>query len=945
MSWRILSARARSESGRKATKGNLASRLRAAATSAAEFLERRQLLSTTWYVATTGSDNNAGTMNAPFQTIQHAANLAQAGDTVLIRGGIYHETVTPANSGAAGTPITYAAYNGESVTVDGADPISGWSNSSGGGIYSAPMGWDLGEGNNQIFVDGQAQTEARWPNIGSDPSRPNLATAQNVSISGSSVTIYDSNLTQWAGYWNGAIIHIVPGQQWVAYNATVTASGPGFVTFTFTAPSADATVSAGTKYYLLGKPAAIDSWGEWAYNSANQSVSLEPSTGDSPANHLVEAKHRQYGFNLAGISQVTVRGINFFSCTINTDANSANDTFDHLNLQYVSQFVSQSDGWTEPYTCGVLLNGGGDVLSNSTVAFSSGDGVFVSGNYCRITNNVIHDVGLNGTDSGGVRNYGYFNSIDHNTIYNCGRNGISALGGYTQFTYNTIYNCLLQTTDGGGIYTWQSDGTGSLIGYNRITNVVSGGYGGTGIYLDNSSYNWTVVGNITSNVTYALKINNDSLNNKIYNNTFDATYAGMGLGGWTAFNWTGTVLANNIFTKPLDTGESGETFGTNLYYWINPQFNSDYTLKWNSPAIDAGQVIAPYTNGYVGAAPDLGALEYGTTPFVSGAAIDWTPVAPTFRLTSPASPLPPPPPAIPPGPLATSQIAALSYSAQQGIAGYNGAVAYFDSGDWIEYAGLNFQNGVSQFSIDIGLPAGFQGRQIQLHIDSVNGPVIGTLTTQATGDWFNYQVESTSVSNVTGVHDLYLVGAGGGAAIGNYTWFTFTPAAAGAASATYLWTDTATQGNWTGVYGSDGYWTIGGTPTLPSYASTFTVGNQYWQWEGQGTTDVRASQMSTGSSNHVAACYYSSGSLYFDLNLTDGNAHKVALYLLDADWQHRSETVQVTDATSGAVLATNSVSNFMSGQYLAYTISGHVKITITNNPGSVNAVVSGIYFG
>ena len=89
---------------------------------------------------------------------------------------------------------------------------------------------------------------------------------------------------------------------------------------------------------------------------------------------------------------------------------------------------------------------------------------------------------------------------------------------------------------------------------------------------------------------------------------------------------------------------------------------------------------------------------------------------------------PPPPPPVSTGPIATSQIAALSYTNQQGIGGYNGAVAWFDSGDWIEYAGVNFQSGVKQFNIALGLPSGYHGRQIHIHVDGVNGPLIGTLT-------------------------------------------------------------------------------------------------------------------------------------------------------------------------------------------------------------------------
>src|SRR5262245_17540634 len=53
-----------------------------------------------YYVAPTGgSDTNAGTMAAPFATMQKAVNTAVAGDTVWIRGGTYRIT-TPATSGA-----------------------------------------------------------------------------------------------------------------------------------------------------------------------------------------------------------------------------------------------------------------------------------------------------------------------------------------------------------------------------------------------------------------------------------------------------------------------------------------------------------------------------------------------------------------------------------------------------------------------------------------------------------------------------------------------------------------------------------------------------------------------------------------------------------------------------------------------------------------------------
>ena len=59
------------------------------ASSLSEALEFRTLLSTTWYVSTTGSNSNPGSINAPFLTIQNAANHAEPGDIVKISASLF----------------------------------------------------------------------------------------------------------------------------------------------------------------------------------------------------------------------------------------------------------------------------------------------------------------------------------------------------------------------------------------------------------------------------------------------------------------------------------------------------------------------------------------------------------------------------------------------------------------------------------------------------------------------------------------------------------------------------------------------------------------------------------------------------------------------------------------------------------------------------------------
>jgi len=81
---------------------------------------------TTYYVAPTGNDTNPGTLERPWRRISKAAATMVAGDSALVRGGIYYESVNPAQSGTWPYPITYAAYDTETVVVDGSEVITGW---------------------------------------------------------------------------------------------------------------------------------------------------------------------------------------------------------------------------------------------------------------------------------------------------------------------------------------------------------------------------------------------------------------------------------------------------------------------------------------------------------------------------------------------------------------------------------------------------------------------------------------------------------------------------------------------------------------------------------------------------------------------------------------------------------------------------------------------------
>lgn len=101
-----------------------------------EQLESRFVL-TSYFVSPSGSDNNPGTLQAPLATVNRGMELAQAGDSVLLRGGVYRETITSARSGTATQPITVSNYNNEVVTISASDIVGGpWTETApGSGIY------------------------------------------------------------------------------------------------------------------------------------------------------------------------------------------------------------------------------------------------------------------------------------------------------------------------------------------------------------------------------------------------------------------------------------------------------------------------------------------------------------------------------------------------------------------------------------------------------------------------------------------------------------------------------------------------------------------------------------------------------------------------------------------------------------------------------------------
>ena len=97
------------------------------------------------YYVSAAARQGVGTQEAPFPTIQQAADVAMPGDEVIVLPGVYRESVNPKHSGTEEARIVYRSSVKGAAIITGAEPVTGWE-SLGGGAWKASVP-------NSVFTD------------------------------------------------------------------------------------------------------------------------------------------------------------------------------------------------------------------------------------------------------------------------------------------------------------------------------------------------------------------------------------------------------------------------------------------------------------------------------------------------------------------------------------------------------------------------------------------------------------------------------------------------------------------------------------------------------------------------------------------------------------------------------------------------------------------------
>ena len=218
------------------------------------------------------------------------------------------------------------------------------------------------------------------------------------------------------------------------------------------------------------------------------------------------------------------------------------------------------------------------------------------------------------------------------------------------------------------------------------------------------------------------------------------------------------------------------------------------------------------------------------------------------------------------------RIEAESYNTQSGIqtescneGGQN--IGYIENEDYAVYNNIDFGNGADSFQARVA--SNTSGGNIEIRLDSLTGPVVGTCAVPGTGGWQNWVTATCNVSGANGTHDLYLKFTGGSGYLFNVNWFQF----AGAASSNLVTNPGMETGNTNG-------WAVNGAGSIAvstaqkhsgTYSLISTGRTAAWNGPLSNLTSVVQNGKTYTCSGWVRLDNATSGTVIMTIKKTDGS--------------------------------------------------------------------------
>ncbi len=546
-----------------------------------------------WYVSPSGNNDYPGTLQMPFLSIRQAAGRMQAGDTCIIRQGIYREKIHPANNGMAGAPLLFMPYQKDTVVITGTSRITQWVPYKGN-IYKAYMPDSVF----QLFVNEREAPLASYPDMDS--------TAPFSTGHWSDVEADSSGAVRFKGesfpenYWQGAYCRILTGHKWIAHIGVVT-GGKGNTVFcgkrsaAFDASNPSVYLGEG-KGCITGHLHALDHPNEWFW----QHDTLYYYPPADIRSLQVEARTAMDGFDGESRAYVSLEGLHFFGASINW-RNARHCSCTNGSVRYPTPFHYYNTGWgrqkdykadsmaTEEWPGkGIYITGSDNTLSGMYIAHSWGDGVSLGGVDNTVVNCLIEDCDYSMTDCAAISATGHNLQIRQNTCRKAARSIlVHRFADKIGILENDLYDAGLSCDDLGLTYSFYTNGDSSTIAYNWVHDNHAKGTA-TGIYLDNQDTGYFVHHNVVWNCVYGIQTNKDAVRHRIYNNTVFFCDHAMWAWGPEGTSIIDQSVSDNLSDKPFD---QGTVFANNILadagFFIDAGHH-DFRLAKKAAAIKAG---------------------------------------------------------------------------------------------------------------------------------------------------------------------------------------------------------------------------------------------------------------------------------------------------------------------------------------------------------------------
>ena len=516
-----------------------------------------------FYVSTKGNDANDGSKEAPFLTIEKAAEAVRNTDktgrkgiTVCIEGGEYRVGAiefTKEDSGTAECPITYCSYNGEVIlnggknlqpslfsrvadesvlaklSVDAKENVvctdltklgldaDDWGKLYPVGKYGTQANYDgdtTGPVPCNLYFNGNSLTTARYPNEGFLKTVSIIREGEGEESS----TSNHRKREGWADLRNPeTTIFTVDGDTAERINSYSSLENVWLWT-ALIYEWADTTVPIKSFDYAKKalEPAYVSKYGAvpgstyYIFNAIEELDSagewyLDRESGMLylyPPEKIDDAK---ITISLSADDLITVNGAEYL-------------TFENISIR-----GTRGNG--------IVINSNNVTVRNCDVSELSGNGVSVDGyrnsvvdcefshigatavdikggdfetltpGENRVENCLIHDFSeVSITEGQGVHLGGVGNICAHNEFYNAPQQAIFYGGNNNIIEYNDIHDVALVSNDCSAVYTGRRwDEVGTVIRYNAIYNIGDSEHNPHGIYFDDGASGQTVYGNIIMN--------------------------------------------------------------------------------------------------------------------------------------------------------------------------------------------------------------------------------------------------------------------------------------------------------------------------------------------------------------------------------------------------------------------------------------------------------------